>query len=60
MVGVFRKMLLDVLTDNPGSIEVENTYLKAYRQRLKSLVQQHSTPGDAISAVKSQRSRKAE
>ena len=53
-------MLLDVLTDNPGSIEVENAYLKPYRQWLKSLVQQHSTPGDAVSARVMQRSRKAE
>ncbi len=60
MVASFRSRLLKVLTDNPGSIEVENAYLKSYRQWLQSLVQQHSTPGDAISAVKSQRSTKAE
>ena len=29
-------MLLDVLTDNPGSIEVEKAYLEPYRQGLKS------------------------
>ena len=37
-VEIFRRTLLDMLTDTPGSIEVENAYLKAYRQRLKSLV----------------------
>jgi arylsulfatase A-like enzyme len=37
-VDVFRKMLLKVLDDNPGSVEAENAYLKAYRQRLKALV----------------------
>ena len=29
-------MLLDALTANPGSIEAENAYLGAYKQRLKS------------------------
>ena len=37
-VGVFRKMLLEVLTDNPGSIEVEKAYLGAYREGLRALV----------------------
>ncbi len=37
-VDVFRKMLLKVLDENPGSIEAENAYLKAYRQRLQALV----------------------
>ena len=41
-VGVFRRMLLGVLTDNPGSIEVENAYLKPYKAWLKSLVQADS------------------
>ena len=36
VVGVFRKMLLEVLTDNPGSIEVEKAYLEAYKQGLQS------------------------
>jgi hypothetical protein len=39
-VGVFRRMLLKVLSDNPGSIEVENAYLKAYRQTLASMVEE--------------------
>jgi arylsulfatase A-like enzyme len=35
-VGTFRKLLLEVLTENPGSIEVETAYLELYRQRLSS------------------------
>ncbi|MFI5455375.1 MAG: sulfatase-like hydrolase/transferase [Isosphaerales bacterium] len=38
VAGVLRRMLLDVLTGNPGSIEVENAYLKPYRQWLESVV----------------------
>ena len=41
-VGAFRKMLLEVLTDNPGSIEVEKAYLEAYRQGLKALIPESS------------------
>jgi hypothetical protein len=41
-VGVFRMMLLGVLTDNPGSIEVEEGYLDAYRQGLKALIEESS------------------
>ena len=52
VVGVYRKMLLDALTDNPGSIEVENAYLKAYRQRLKSIVEESSPPSDQMTALK--------
>ena len=37
-VGAFRRMLLEVLTENPGSAEVENAYLESYRQGLKALV----------------------
>ena len=37
-VGVFRKMLLEVLTENPGSIEVERAYLESFRQELKTLL----------------------
>jgi arylsulfatase A-like enzyme len=35
---VFRKTLLNFLTDNPASAEVENAYLKRYRERLKAAV----------------------
>jgi hypothetical protein len=41
-VGVFRKMLLDVLTDNPGSIEVEKAYLEAYKQGLRAHIAESS------------------
>ena len=53
VLGVFRRMLLDVLTDNPGSIEVENAYLKPYRQWLKSLVQASSPPREPLAAIES-------
>jgi arylsulfatase A-like enzyme len=42
-VGDFRRMLLEMLTDNPGSNEVEEFYLKTYRQGLKALVQESSS-----------------
>jgi arylsulfatase A-like enzyme len=41
-VGVFRKMLLEVLTNDPGSIEVKEIYLDAYRQGLKALIDENS------------------
>ena len=34
----FRRMLLKVLTDNPGSAEVERDYLGSYRRSLEALV----------------------
>jgi arylsulfatase A-like enzyme len=40
--GVFRRMLLEVLTDNPASTEAEAAYLKKYRQDLEALVQTSS------------------
>jgi arylsulfatase A-like enzyme len=43
-VDVFRRMLLDVLTDNPGSAEVEKAYLESYRKWLEDLVQDRSEP----------------
>ena len=43
-VGAFRKMLLEVLTDNPGSAEVEKAYLEPYRKWLEDLVQDRSEP----------------
>jgi arylsulfatase A-like enzyme len=48
-VGVFRKLLLEMLTDNPGSAEVETAYLKSYREWLEALVHE----GDATVAVSS-------
>jgi arylsulfatase A-like enzyme len=38
-VGAFRRRLLEVLTDNPGSVEVERAYLEPYRKWLEALVQ---------------------
>jgi len=53
VVAIFRWMLLKVLTDDRGSIEVENAYLKTYRQWLRSLVRGRFPPRDAISALRS-------
>ena len=50
-VDRFRKALLDMLTQNPGSTEVEAAYLKSYRQRLEDLVAQPD-PATTISAAK--------
>ena len=52
-MAIFRRMLLEVLTDDPGSIEVEKAYLGTYRQWLKSLVRGRFPPRDAISALRS-------
>ncbi len=38
LVRPLRQSLLDVLDANPGAIQSENAYLKAYRQWLRSLV----------------------
>jgi arylsulfatase A-like enzyme len=48
----FRRLLLRVLTDNPGSIEVEKAYLKTFRQSLKSLVEERAPT--SVSAVATQ------
>jgi arylsulfatase A-like enzyme len=47
-LDVFRKMLLQALNDNPGSIEVETTYLEPYKQRLKALIQERSAQQVAV------------
>jgi hypothetical protein len=55
-LGAFRRMLLDTLTDSPGSTEVENAYLKPYRQQLESLVRATSAaPKPTTAAVGSRR-----
>jgi arylsulfatase A-like enzyme len=51
VVDTFRRMLLKLLTDNPGSIEVENAYLRPYRQWLRSVVVQSPAPREAMSAL---------
>ena len=38
LVGHFRRMLLEVLTENPGSIEAEAAYLQSFRQGLEALL----------------------
>jgi arylsulfatase A-like enzyme len=43
-VGAFRKRLLDVLTENPGSLEVETAYLAVYRKWLEDLVRNPPAP----------------
>jgi arylsulfatase A-like enzyme len=43
-VATFRRKLLEVLIENPGSLEAEAAYLEAYRQGLKALVQERSPP----------------
>ena len=46
-VGFYRKKLLDVLADNHASAEVENSYLKPFRDQLKALVER---AGSALTA----------
>ena len=48
VVGAFRKMLLELLTKNPGSIEVEKAYLEPYRRGLEALVQER--PPEQVAA----------
>jgi hypothetical protein len=51
-VGAFRRMLLEVLTAQPGSIEAEEAYLRLYRQGLRSLVEGRPPPHDAMTALR--------
>ena len=44
-----RKLLLEVLSDEKASVEVENSYLNPFRERLKSLI----VEGDSSSATAS-------
>jgi arylsulfatase A-like enzyme len=47
-----RAMLLDFLNHNPASVEVENAYLKPYRERLKAVVQSSDlTSSKSLSAA---------
>ena len=43
-VATFRRKLLEVLIESPGSREAEAAYLERYRQGLKALVQERSPP----------------
>ena len=47
-LGAFRRMLLEVLNDNPGSFEVENAYLATYRSWLRELVQKSPAPSSTV------------
>ena len=53
-VDSFRRTLLGVLTDEPGSAQVENAYLKPFRQWLNSLVRATAPTSAPITAVDSQ------
>jgi arylsulfatase A-like enzyme len=52
VVGLYRRMLLNVLTQTPGSIQTEDAYLKPFRQRLKSLVEESTALPEAVSALR--------
>jgi hypothetical protein len=53
VLDFFRQTLLDLLTDDLGSTEVENAYLARHRRLLKSDVQASSPPPANSSAVDS-------
>jgi arylsulfatase A-like enzyme len=50
IAGALRKRLLDALTESPGSVEVENAYLKTFRQWLRSLASGSESSTGLISA----------
>ncbi len=52
LVGFYRKMLLDALNGNPGSLDAESAYLNAYKHWLKSAVEDSSSPGEPTTALK--------
>ncbi len=47
-MAVFRRMLLDVLRENPGTAEVEKAYLANYRRWLEDLVREDPSQSVAI------------
>ena len=47
----FRGELLDILKDEPGSIEVERTYLNPYRRRLESVIREGPLPRESTAAA---------
>ncbi len=49
-VAIFRRMLLDVLEQNPGTVAAENAYLIAYRQWLESIIEEIPQARQPISA----------
>ena len=60
VAGVFRRKLLDELTDNPGSTEVEKANLRFYKQSLKLVVEASPVPREPISALEERSSRRRE
>jgi arylsulfatase A-like enzyme len=60
VVGIFRERLLEALTDDPGSTEVENAYLKRYRQWLRSSIPESAPPRDTRSALGMRRDQERE
>jgi hypothetical protein len=53
VLDVFRRTLLDVLTGDLGSTEVENAYLARYRRLLESEVRASSQAPGPMSALES-------
>jgi arylsulfatase A-like enzyme len=49
-VAVFRRMLLEFLTDNPASVEVETAYRKRFRERLEAQVRRPDRTTATVSA----------
>jgi arylsulfatase A-like enzyme len=56
----FRRELLDELNDNPGSTEVENAYLRSYKQSLKFVAEASPAPREPISALEAQSNKRRE
>jgi arylsulfatase A-like enzyme len=60
VAGALRQRLLDELTNNPGSTEAENAYLKAYRQWLKTIVDESPAAGARTSALEERSNKRQE
>jgi arylsulfatase A-like enzyme len=52
-----RRMLLEVLTENPGSAEAERGYLQSYRRSLEALVPQGEGPAGRVASESRTRDR---
>jgi arylsulfatase A-like enzyme len=51
VLEAFRRKLLQVLTENPGSVEVEDAYLKPFKKWLQSLVQSKADRVKPVAAL---------
>ena len=51
LLAGFRRTLLDFLRANPASAEVENAYLKRYKEQLAALLQRPAAPVTTTSAT---------